>query len=271
MKLIKLAVFLFLFPAVFGIKWLSISTLKSTFLEPSDCPTSKEQKKTLGFVQHQSELCRRMIELMPFVKSAADETVSSCLETFKEHRWNCSSLLKAPNFDSDLTKGTKEQAYVYALSSAAVVHQIAKACSSGSIDFCQCGKGGTLILNKTNENDLPPMDENYQWQGCSDNVEYGLSASQEWADAPWHSKVRLSRDLTGGFLDQIEIYEMEKERHTNEKKPPNFDGKKIAMNQQNNNVGRQTIAKNSNMLEHAANDERDLTKAEIKIFDRPAI
>ena len=68
---------------------------------------------------------------MPYVKTAADETTKICQEEFKDYRWNCSTIKKAPNYDSDLTKGTKEQAFVYALSSAAIVHTIAKACSKG--------------------------------------------------------------------------------------------------------------------------------------------
>lgn len=36
-------------------------------------------------------------------------------------------------------EGTKEQAYVYALASAAVTHHVAKACVSGDLPYCPCG------------------------------------------------------------------------------------------------------------------------------------
>ncbi|KAE9553325.1 hypothetical protein FO519_003491 [Halicephalobus sp. NKZ332] len=196
--------------------------MKSIWIEPSDCPSSKEEKKLFGFVQYQSEFCRRMIDLMPYIKSSSDETVSSCLNVFKKHRWNCSSILKAPFFDNDLTKGTKEQSFVQALASGAVLHQVAKACSQGKLHFCHCGPGGNLIIK--NENNELPTEENYKWQGCSDNVDYGRSVSKEWTDALWRPKMKIQRDvkrdLKRGFLDQLDIMKIEKERKpvVNEKK-----------------------------------------------------
>uniref|UniRef100_A0AC34G9A5 Protein Wnt n=1 Tax=Panagrolaimus sp. ES5 TaxID=591445 RepID=A0AC34G9A5_9BILA len=159
-----------------------------------------------------SELCRRMTDLMPYVKNAAKETIEMCQEMFKEYRWNCSTIKKAPYFENDLIKGTKEQAFVYALSAAAIAHQIAKACSKGELDYCKCGvtQSENLIFSNHDEtvtNELPThppslaseMDENaYRWQGCSDNIDYGISASREWADAAWKSKIRTSRDLGPG-------------------------------------------------------------------------
>uniref|UniRef100_A0AC34G7S6 Protein Wnt n=1 Tax=Panagrolaimus sp. ES5 TaxID=591445 RepID=A0AC34G7S6_9BILA len=57
-----------------------------------------------------SELCRRMTDLMPFVKNAAKETIEMCQEMFKEYRWNCSTIKKAPNFENDLIKASREWA-----------------------------------------------------------------------------------------------------------------------------------------------------------------
>lgn len=180
-----------------------------------------------------------MIDLMPFIKEASDETITSCLTVFKQNRWNCSSVFKAPFLENDLTKGTKEQAFLYALASGAIVQKIAKACSQGKLQFCQCGPGGNLIIK--NENNELPTDENYRWQGCSDNVEYGKRVSKEWADAAWKPKLRLSRDLASGFLDEMDIMKIEKERKSipAEKKINIPDGRKSFMNQQNNDVGRE--------------------------------
>uniref|UniRef100_A0AC35GWV7 Protein Wnt n=1 Tax=Panagrolaimus sp. PS1159 TaxID=55785 RepID=A0AC35GWV7_9BILA len=256
---IGLYISLILLP-VNGIKWLAINNLRSNWIDPNQCPATVNEKEIFGFVQYQSELCRRMTDLMPYVKNAAKETIEMCQEIFKEHRWNCSTIKKAPNFGSDLTKGTKEQAFVYALSSAAIVHSIAKACSKGELDYCKCGiaQNENIIFSNNDEtstNELPTdspsinseMDENaYRWQGCSDNIDYGISASREWADATWKSKLRMSRDLgpAGEF-----IWDEDNSILTTPAMPRMHEikgiteGKKIIMNQQNNNVGRQIVVK----------------------------
>jgi len=42
---------------------------------------------------------------MPAVVHAARQMAQVCQETFYESRWNCSSVLLAPNFMNDLTAG----------------------------------------------------------------------------------------------------------------------------------------------------------------------
>ena len=104
---------------------------------------------------------------------------------------------------------------------------------------------------------MDPDENVYRWQGCSDNIEYGVSASREWADAGWKSKIRLSRDLDlgpgGEFIlddEELELFVNEQNLITttparsgvsinNHNNNQVIDGKKIIMNQQNNNVGRQ--------------------------------
>lgn len=49
-----------------------------------------------------------------------------------------------------ISLGTREQAYVYALSSAAVLHQVAKACVTGEIPYCPCG---TMSERHASDND----------------------------------------------------------------------------------------------------------------------
>uniref|UniRef100_A0A7E4V212 Protein Wnt n=1 Tax=Panagrellus redivivus TaxID=6233 RepID=A0A7E4V212_PANRE len=248
---ILITVLTVLLSPVFGIKWLAISNLKSTFEEPTDCPKTAQEQTLVGFVQPQVELCKRIIDLMPFMRAAADETIAACEDTFKQHRWNCSSIKLAPNFEADLTKGTKEQAFVYALSAAAVVHQVARACAKGMLEYCKCGAGATLIVDEEAANELPKMNSGNQfhWQGCSDNIEYGMSASQEWADAPW--KGRRSSRQVGGIVDDFindlaesanEVKEKEKTVVGNDVEINTAERKRMLINQQNNDVGREAVA-----------------------------
>ncbi|VDN51631.1 unnamed protein product [Dracunculus medinensis] len=131
-------------------------------------------------------MCRRISELMPVIIHAAQSTVSTCQKAFADRRWNCSSILLAPNLKADLTNGTKEQAYVYALASAAVTHHVAKACVSGDLPYCPCGLNSPTLS----------ADISYKWKGCSDNVLYGQRVSREWADAPWRKKPKDRRNNT---------------------------------------------------------------------------
>jgi len=67
----------------------------------SECrpPTSE------GLMRQQRRLCARNLDLMPAVVHSARQMAQVCQETFYESRWNCSSVLLAPNFMPDLTGG----------------------------------------------------------------------------------------------------------------------------------------------------------------------
>lgn len=70
-----------------------------------------------------------------------------------------------PGFDLKLCfllfSGTKEQSFVYALSAAALMHTMSRACSSGLLSSCTCGQ--------------PPRQRpgrGFKWGGCSDNLKW---------------------------------------------------------------------------------------------------
>lgn len=58
-----------------------------------------------GLAPDQLQLCRRNLELMHSIVHAAKLTKSACQNTFKDMRWNCSSIESAPHFTPDLAKG----------------------------------------------------------------------------------------------------------------------------------------------------------------------
>lgn len=82
--------------------------------------------------------------------------------------------------------GSREAAFVYAISSSAVVHAITRACSKGTLRNCSCdpskiGKGRD-------------KKGHFEWGGCSDNVQYGSDFSRTFIDAR-EKKVRDARAL----------------------------------------------------------------------------
>ena len=68
---------------------------------------------------------------------------------------------------------TKETAFVYAMTNAAVVHAVAKACSDGELKECGC------------DNQLQGQltEQGWQWGACSDNVEFGNMFAKQFLDA----------------------------------------------------------------------------------------
>ncbi|XP_052529363.1 protein Wnt-11b-like [Tympanuchus pallidicinctus] len=129
-----------------------------------------------GLVPDQVQICRRNLEVMHSIVQAASKTKSICQKTFSSMRWNCSSIQRAPSFGPDLLKGTRESAFVHALSAAAIAHSIAQACASGSLPLCSCGSVPS---------ELPGSD--FRWGGCGDNLHYGLQLGAAFADSPLKS------------------------------------------------------------------------------------
>ncbi|XP_056622771.1 ankyrin repeat, SAM and basic leucine zipper domain-containing protein 1 isoform X3 [Triplophysa dalaica] len=81
-----------------------------------------------------------------------------------------------------LGAGSREAAFVYAISSAGMVHTLTRACSQGELDSCSCdpGKKGTSRDAKGS----------FDWGGCSDHVDHAIKFSQLFIDA----KERKERD-----------------------------------------------------------------------------
>ncbi|XP_059152707.1 protein Wnt-9a-like, partial [Physella acuta] len=56
----------------------------------------------------------------------------------------------------------KETAFLYAISSAGLVHEISRACAQGRLDRCSCDESEQLENTKT-----------WLWGGCGDNIRFG--------------------------------------------------------------------------------------------------
>ncbi|KAJ3654930.1 hypothetical protein Zmor_014081 [Zophobas morio] len=114
---------------------------------------------------------------------------------------------------------TREQAYVYAISSAALTYTMARACASGTLYHCTCA-------SKPNE----PPNGNFQWGGCGDNIYWGVYFAKR-------------------FIDNVEKLNFDK---TRKRRRGNFEEKKnlllreeiAAVNLHNNRVGRKVVKEN---------------------------
>ncbi|XP_066258616.1 protein Wnt-11b-1-like [Euwallacea similis] len=128
-------------------------------------------RRRYGLVKIQAKLCRTSMETMPHIQNAASLASDTCRKIFSDRRWNCSSIATAPILTPDLTRATREQAYVYAISSAALTYTLARACSSGNLHQCTCAGRPT-----------GPEAENFQWGGCGDNVRWASQFAKRFID-----------------------------------------------------------------------------------------
>ncbi|GIX97391.1 protein Wnt-11b-2 [Caerostris darwini] len=157
-----------------GIALKALSKWRQGWNKSSLCLYAKKHYLLKG---RQVTLCQKHLEVMTHLVSAAKEAKNVCLAAFSDMRWNCSSITRAPYLTPDLVKGTREQAFVYALASASVAHSIARVCSDGSLTTCSCG----AIPHE------PPHGD-FKWGGCAHNVKHGLKFARNFADAPWRQK-----------------------------------------------------------------------------------
>jgi hypothetical protein len=88
---------------------------------------------------------------------------------------------------------TPETAFIYALTSAAVMHSIAKACSKGELTECGCDKSQPTTRSRTmlRYSSTPPSinravttssNDGFEWGGCSDDLKFGRNVSMSFID-----------------------------------------------------------------------------------------
>ncbi|XP_012275374.1 protein Wnt-11b-2 [Orussus abietinus] len=137
--------------------------------------------KSAGLLERkQARACRTTPDMMQGLVQAAKDTSTVCQHAFRHHRWNCSSIEKAPDYTAELFTGTREQAFVYAMSAAAAVWRLARSCALGSLAACSCAMPprrdppvpSTLISSASTSVSFDAMfsKNSFKWGGCGDDV-----------------------------------------------------------------------------------------------------
>ncbi|XP_052812521.1 protein Wnt-9a-like [Mya arenaria] len=118
----------------------------------------------------QRKMCRRERGVAATLLEAVSLATNECEYQFRTERWNC-SLYDQYRLNI-LNRGFKETSFLYAISSAGLVHTFARACSKGAIERCTCDESKSL-KNK----------EAWLWGGCGDNIKFGLKFSRRFLRA----------------------------------------------------------------------------------------
>ncbi|XP_026223848.1 protein Wnt-2b-like isoform X2 [Anabas testudineus] len=129
-----------------------------------------------GLVNKQRQMCQRHPDIMQAIGVGTKEWIKECQHQLRHHRWNCSTLDRDQTvFGRVLQRNSPEAAFVYAISSAGVVYALTRACSQGDLKTCSCDpqKRGR---DKDGKGD-------FDWGGCSDNVNYGAKIAKSFIDA----------------------------------------------------------------------------------------
>ncbi|CAG0912493.1 unnamed protein product [Notodromas monacha] len=96
-----------------------------------------------------------------------------CKQQFRWEKWNCPK--KAFSNIGETSRPNKENAFIHAITSAAVSHTLTRNCTAGHFGHCGCDMrrraGGQSGV------------DGWQWGGCSDNFKFGDKISRKFTDA----------------------------------------------------------------------------------------
>ncbi|NXP97209.1 WNT4 protein, partial [Vidua macroura] len=112
----------------------------------------------------------------------ADLAVLERQRQFHSCHWNCSTLQRLQVFGKATIQGTRESAFIHAISAAGIAFAVSRACSRGELHKCGCDHKVRGVT--------PEGEGRSRWQGagCSDNVSYGIAFSQAFVDSPERSR-----------------------------------------------------------------------------------
>uniref|UniRef100_A0A8B9K0E7 Protein Wnt n=1 Tax=Astyanax mexicanus TaxID=7994 RepID=A0A8B9K0E7_ASTMX len=126
-----------------------------------------------GLVPKQLRFCRNYIEIMPSVAEGIKLGIQECQHQFRGRRWNCTTIKdNLAIFGPVLDKATRESAFVHAIASAGVAFAVTRSCAEGTSTMCGC-----------DSHHKGPPGEGWKWGGCSEDAEFGVLVSREFADA----------------------------------------------------------------------------------------
>lgn len=111
-----------------------------------------------------------------------------------------------------IISGCPETAFIYAITSAAVTHSIARACTEGTIETCFCQKHYSSPAEiSVGKSKTASAVGRFEWGGCSDNVGFGIQVGREFVDTgergkSLREKMNLHNNEAGRWVSELKYF-----------------------------------------------------------------
>lgn len=166
--------------------WWALGTGSLNIAIPKDVQSTSMPsicKQLTSINERQKKLCQEFPDLMPSVAVGARISIDQCQQQFRTSRWNCPINDGTSVFGKILEKGTRESAFIHAITAAGLVTAITEACAGGKSTNCDCDNG---FKRK-------PLEATWKWGGCSRDIGFGLRYSERFVDATEVGKKKSAR------------------------------------------------------------------------------
>ncbi|KAI1728198.1 wnt family domain-containing protein [Ditylenchus destructor] len=137
-----------------SISWLAMSLTSTAISKNRPAAICRSLP---GLTRRQIKFCRRNLESMETIRFGAREAYTECQYQFHKRRWNCTMIDPETNKvygDVILKEGTREAAFVHAISAAGVAYRITKDCSRGIAVSAEFVDGAEKHKNQSQERRL---------------------------------------------------------------------------------------------------------------------
>ncbi|OQV11710.1 putative Protein Wnt-9a [Hypsibius exemplaris] len=128
----------------------------------------------------QRRICTREQGYPEVLMEALRISTRACQREFQYERWNCTLGFTRRNL---LRTANRESAVLTAFAAAGMAYSVAKACSSGQLEFCSCD---------SNENTLGSQ-PSWMWKGCGDNFREGRAQTMRFLESSTPKKTRMRK------------------------------------------------------------------------------
>ncbi|KAK7794182.1 hypothetical protein R5R35_000478 [Gryllus longicercus] len=161
-----------------------------------------------------AEVCKKEPAVLREITRGLAMGTKECQYQFRNRRWNCTNARRSMR--KVLLRDTRETGFVNAIATAGVTFAVARACSTNENENlnCHCGRGATTGGRASKGPQPPPppppplpppprgavpggdpgLTSDWKWDGCGDNINYGLRVSKIFMDAP-HRRRRKRSDI----------------------------------------------------------------------------
>ncbi|CAG5105351.1 Oidioi.mRNA.OKI2018_I69.chr1.g2052.t2.cds [Oikopleura dioica] len=202
----------------------------------------KRNCKSRHLTKKQEQLCQSKLDHMNYVNLASKNALQECQSQFHSAAWNCTDFQKSRKdtiYGRHAKAGTKETAFITAITSASLVRELAMACRR-NLAACKCGSSG--MFYQAAPFHLPPGTE---WDRCGDNIGYAKTFARQFVDIAdmeaYGESEKCLRAVNDRSPDADKLCHFFKKKGRIEKEKIHHRIAKLKMNLHNSDAGRNTV------------------------------